>query len=56
MSEIEYMFTMNMGRIERMMRGHSPEFYNNLGQTIGGLFIWNISLLLKGFIYFLHNY
>ena len=50
MSEIEDIFTMNMKRVERMMTGKSPEFYNNFGQTIGGLFIWNISLLLGIFI------
>jgi hypothetical protein len=50
MNGMEDIFTMNIRRMERMMKGKSPEFYQNFGMTIGGLVIWNLSLLLGIFI------
>ncbi len=38
--------------LDGIMKGRSPEFYNNMAQALGGLMIWNISLILGLFINF----
>lgn len=38
--------------LDGIMKGRSPEFYNNLAQALGGLLVWNISLILGLFINF----
>jgi len=38
--------------LDGIMKGRSPEFYNNMAQALGGLLMWNISLILGLFINF----
>ena len=50
MDSFEVMITRTVEQMENMMRGKSPEFYNNVGMALGGLIIWNFSLILGLFI------
>ena len=50
MASFEVMITRTIEQAENMMKGRSPEFYNNVGMTLGGLIIWNFSLILGMFI------
>ena len=50
MDRFEVMLMRTTEHVQNMMKGKTPEFYNNFGMTIGGIFIWNLSLLLGVFV------
>lgn len=50
MSVMENMLVTNIERMERLLKGKSPEFYKNFAMDIGGLIIWNVSLFIGMFV------